>query len=439
MKSTLLKTFLLSLIFSASSIAQTNYYVKADGNNANDGLTEASAFSTVSNAVIAASDGDKIIVVGTNNQSGQVAITKSITLEGLSNAELLATGTTRMYDISTPALTVTLKNIAFKNANASVQGAVINLTGNSDLTIDGCTFENNTTSNYGGVILAGATGTLSITNSLFNGNSATRGGAISVTATGRTLTINSSTFVNNSATNDGGAMYLGGGNTQSSITNTTIYSNSITTSINQSKGGGIRLEVARPFTIHNSLIYDNYVTDGSSNSSSDMGVVGGVSLTFTNSLSKKIEPALDDTAGDVFSTSKVEADLTASNLRFDATLGKVIYDAVAQGTDSPINFGSDGNDVGSWNSGLSLTLDIDDVKPNTFFMSYNKLSKSLQIKHANHEAANIEIFNTLGAKVLTVKNIQNNNSVDVSTLKSGLHIVVCEISKNYFTKKLLIF
>ncbi len=439
MKSTLLNTFFLSLIFSINSIAQTNYYVKADGSNANDGLTEASAFSTVSNAVVAASNGDKIIVVGTINQSGQVAITKTLTLEGQSDGELVSTGTTRMYDISTPGLAVTFKNITFKNANASVQGAVVNLTGNSDLTIDGCTFENNTTTNNGGVILAGATGTLSITNSLFNGNSATRGGAISVTATGRKLTINSSTFVNNSATNDGGAMYLGGGNTQSSITNTTIYSNSVVNSINQSKGGGIRIEVARPFTIENSLIYDNYATDGSTNSSSDIGIVAAVNLTLTNSLSKKIEPALDDTAGDAFSTSKVEADLTTSNLRFDVTLGKVIYDAVAQGTDSPIGFGSDGNDVGSWNSGLSLTLGIDSIEPNSFYMSYNKLSKSLQIKYPNDEAANIEIFNTLGAKVLTAKNIQNNNSVDVSTLKSGLYIVVCEISKNYFAKKLFIF
>ncbi len=50
------------------------------------------------------------------------------------------------------------------------------------------------------------------------------------------------------------------------------------------------------------------------------------------------------------------ANLTSSNLVFNATSGYVEYNTVEEGTDSPIDFGSDGNDVGAWNSGLTLLI-----------------------------------------------------------------------------------
>jgi hypothetical protein len=433
-----MKTHLLyffTIIFSFTLSAQTTYYVKAGGANvAGGGLSEAAAFSTVSYAVGAAVDGDKIIVVGSINQSGQVAVGKSLTFEGQTDAIISASGTARMYNISAANKTIVFKNITFQNANASVQGAVFNMTVNSDLTLDGCTFLNNATTNNGGVILAGGTGNLIISNSLFNSNSAARGGVVSVTTTGRKLTVSQSTFVNNTSSSDGGVMYLGGGNTESSITNSTFFNNSFTGGTNQSKGGALRIEGTRLFTIENCLIYGNSATNGTNTVDSDLGVVPGVTLNLVNSLTKKIEPELD--ASDSYSTSIIEADLSASNLRFEATLGKVIYDNVAAGLDSPIDFGSDENDAGSWDSGYTLSFEHLDIKDVVVF--YQKQTKSLFVQHSDTSPIKMDIYNVLGANVMSKNDVEDNESIDVSSLKSGVYFVLLQNKNNTITKKALI-
>lgn len=429
---------LLCLFISASFFAQTSYYVKADGDNSN-GLTESTAFSTVNNAVQAAADGDEIIIVGNVNQSGQVAIGKSLSFVGTSDATLTATGTARMYNI-TGTNTIDFSNIVFQNANASIQGSVINLSSNSDVTITNCTFKNNTTSGNG-TILAGGSATLTITNSLFDGNSANRGGAIAITTVGRILIVSGSTFVNNTATgNDGGALFIGGNNANSSITNTTIFNNTVISAIlNQSKGAGIRIEGAKPFTIQNSLIYGNTVVDGSGGSDpADIGVVPNTVLSFVNSITKNIEPSLDAADGDVFNTSLIDADLTASNLRFDQATGNVIYDVVDQGVASPIDFGSDGNDAGSWDSGFTLSLDKDDLLATKLSVYFNKSSKNIEVLHTIDEPVSLEVYNILAAKVLTVDNVVNKQSISANSLKAGIYILVGRTSNKYFSKKFLI-
>ena len=334
------------------------YFVKVGGNN-NGGLSEENAFTTVNNAVVAASDGDTIIIVGAINQTGQVGVGKSISFVGQTNATITG-ASARMYVINTAGKTISFTNITFQDATTSNPGAVITITQNSDLTLTGCVFKNNvSTANNGGAILAGGTGVLTITNSLFDGNSANRGGAVAITTGGRQLIVTGSTFVNNTATGvDGGALYLAANNSLSSITNTTIFNNQVNNTQDQSKGAGVRIEGTRPFTIQNSLIYGNFVTNGTTDLPSDIGVVANVELNLINSLSKKITPNL--AANDSFTTSVIAADLTASNLSFDLLTGNVIYDAVAQGTESPIDFGSDGEDAGSWNSGLNF---LDSIIP----------------------------------------------------------------------------
>ena len=357
MNKTTLTTLLLTIFFSLNLVAQTTYFVKAGGNN-NGGLTEENAFTTVNNAVVAASDGDIITIVGAINQTGQVGIGKSISFVGQSNATITG-ASARMYVINAAGKTISFTNITFQDATTTNPGAVITITQNSDLTLTGCILKNNTSTVNGGAILAGGTGVITITNSLFDGNSANRGGAVAVTSVGRQLIVTGSTFVNNTATGiDGGALYLAGNNNLSSITNTTIFNNQVNNTQDQSKGGGIKIEGTRPFTIQNSLIYGNFVTNGTTDLPSDLGVVANVELSLINSLTKKITPNL--AANDSFTTSIVAADLTASNLSFDSTTGNVIYDAVAQGTESPIDFGSDGEDAGSWNSGLNF---LDSIIP----------------------------------------------------------------------------
>ena len=105
-----MKTHLLyffTIIFSFTLSAQTtSYYVKAGGANvAGGGLSEAAAFSTVSYAVGAAVDGDKIIVVGSINHPGQVAVDKSLTFEGQTDAVITSTNTEgkRMFALEAAA------------------------------------------------------------------------------------------------------------------------------------------------------------------------------------------------------------------------------------------------------------------------------------------------------------------------------------------------
>ena len=351
MNKTTLTTLLLTIFFSLNLVAQNTYFVKVGGNN-NGGLTEENAFTTVNNAVVAASDGDTIIIVGSINQTGQVGIGKSISFVGQSDATITG-ASARMYVINTAGKTISFTNITFQDADSTDPGAVFTITQNSDLTLTGCILKNNTSTVNGGAILAGGTGVITITNSLFDGNSANRGGAVAVTTVGRQLIVTGSTFVNNTATGiDGGALYLAGNNNLSIITNTTIFNNQVNNTQDPSKGGGVKIEGTRPFTIQNSLIYGNFVTNGTTDVPSDLGVIANVELNLINSLTKKITPNL--ATNDSFATSIVAADLTSSNLSFDSTTGNVIYDAVAVGTESPIDFGSDGEDAGSWNSGLTL-------------------------------------------------------------------------------------
>ena len=429
----------------ASNTIQTNdfyaetyniYYVKVDGDGS-DGLTEATAFTTINTAVQTASNGDTIILVGALNQSGVLEIDKSLSFKGQSDA--VVTATDRMFNISAGGLNISFEDITFQNVTTTLQGAVFNLTQASDLIITDCVFENNTSSANGGAILAGSTGTLTISGSLFNNNSGSRGGAIAVTTIGRQLVMSNCTFVNNIATgNDGGAIYLGGANENSSITNTTIFNNTvINATLNQSKGGGIRLEGDRPFTISNSLIYGNFVDNGSETAVSNIGVTPNTVVSLTNSITNNIQPALDAASGDVFATSIIDADLSASNLMFNAATGFVEYSAVASTENSPIDFGSDGNDAGSWDSGLVLSLD--GMLKSKVSIYVNHTFKTIEINHDLDEPLSVELFNILGSRIMDVKNSAKTQSLDVSSLKTGVYILLGKSSGTSFSKKILIY
>ena len=182
------------------------------------------------------------------------------------------------------------------------------------------------------------------------------------------------------------------------------------------------------------MIYGNIATNGTNTANSDLGLVAGVTLSLVNSLTKKIVPDLD--AGDTYNTSIIEADLSASNLRFDATLGKVIYDNVAAGLDSPIDFGSDGNDAGSWDSGYTLSFEHLDKKDVVVF--YQKQSKSLFVQHSANNPIKMDIYNVLGANVMSKNDVEDNENIDVSSLKSGVYFVLLQNKNNAITKKALI-
>ena len=432
---------LLSCLFLVTSLfAQTTYYVKLGGNNSG-GLSVENAFTTVNNAVQAASDGDTINIVGPINQTGQVAVGKSISFVGQSDATITG-ASARMYVVNAANKTISFTGITFQDANSSNPGAVITITQSSDLTLTNCILKNNVSADKGGAILASGTGILTITNSLFDGNSANKGGAIAITSDGRQLIITGSTFVNNSVSNSGGALYLGGANANSSITSTTIFNNTVNfTGLNQSTGGGIRIEGVRPFTISNSLIYGNIVSDGNETASSDIGGPTTVEMTLNHSITKNIEPSLiavTDGGNDVFSTSKTDANLTSSNLTFNSTTGKVEYVAVNFTEDSPIDFGSDGNDVGAWNSGLALSLNKQDVLAANLLVFHNKSSNSIEISHTISSPLSVELYSILGTKLLGLENVAQRQSIQASSFASGLYILKGASSGRSFSKKFII-
>jgi predicted outer membrane repeat protein len=257
-------------------------------------------------------------------------------------------------------------NCTFTNNVATVSGGAITVLGGAkDLTISGSTFTGNSTvSGTGGAInaIGTAPGVLSVTTSLFNGNNAgtngtsTGGGAIYVGNNLRQALISYSTFYNNTATFQGGAIYAVGTNATSKFTNITCFQNKtkLTTSTTD-RGGAIRIEGDRPFAIENSLVYGNSVAADGTPLASDIGVATTASGTSILTLTKSLFGAsigLD--AGDSYATSNTAANLTSSSLTYDDVSGKVKYGLPTPGDASPIDYGTDGNDVGAWDSGLTL-------------------------------------------------------------------------------------
>ena len=476
MKKITLLTLLLIAFTGFTALAQNTVYVSATGAGNMDGTSESTAFGNFGVAMSNInSGGDKLIIVGTITPDGANLASKNFafTIEGLNPSSTLAGngGSGRLFTINgSTSANVTFKNLTFLNNTTTLAGGGVffnnnagatatfencTFTGNSvnntagggvilvsngNLTITNCVFENNTSSDKGGAIVAGNSANVNISGSLFNGNSATKGGAIAVTGNGVDFVLNTSTFVNNFvSSNGGGAMYLGGSNANSSITNTTVFNNTVNyTTLNQSTGGGIRIEGARPFTIQNSLIYGNLVTNGTDTAGSDIGIVPNVVLNLSHSITKKIEPALDDTAGDDFSTSIIEADLTSSNLMFMTSSGYVEYDSVSSSEDSPIDFGSDGNDAGSWNSGLALSLNKQDVLAANLLVFHNKSSNSIEISHTISTPLTVEVYSILGTKLLGLKNVAQRQSIQANSLASGIYILKGESSGKSFSKKFII-
>ena len=476
MKKITLLTFLFIAFVGFTSLAQNTVYVSATGAGNMDGTSESTAFGNFGVAMSnISSGGDKLIIVGTITPDGTILNSKNFafSIEGLDTSSTLAGngGSGRLFTINgSTSANVTFKNLTFLNNTTTLAGggvffnnnagatatfenctfsgnSVTNTAGggvilasNGNLNITDCVFENNTSSDKGGAIVAGNSVNVTISGSLFNGNSATKGGAIAVTGNGVDFVLNTSTFVNNSvSSNGGGAMYLGGSNANSSITNTTVFNNTVNyPSLNQSTGGGIRIEGARPFTIQNSLIYGNLVTNGTETAGSDIGIVPNTVLNLSHSITKKIEPALDDTAGDVFSTSIVGADLTSSNLMFVTSSGYVEYDSVSSSEDSPIDFGSDGNDAGSWNSGLALSLNKQDVLAANVLVFQNKASNSIEISHTISTPLTVEVYSILGTKLLGLKNVAQRQSIQANSLASGIYILKGKSNGKSFSKKFII-
>ena len=359
---------------------------------------------------------------------------------------------------------VTITGCMFTNNAATIQGGAINLIGTAaNLTITNSVFSGNSAGNgLGGAIFAvgSAAGILTVTNSLFVDNSSTKapvapattpnanGGAIHVSNNLRQALISSCTFYNNTTDLQGGALYLGGTNATSKLTNITCFGNKINLAdAVTNRGAGIRVEGDRAFVIENSLSYGNL--QGTNNLltavPSDLGLAGkgvapstatGVLITLTNSLFGA-SGGLDD--NDTIGTSNIAANLSSSNLTYDAIEKKVKYNApTTPGESSPIDFGSDGNDAGAWDSKLTLSLKDNEFAAN-FSVSYNPQTKNLKVFRSNDDSVSLAIYNLMGAKVLSRANANKEENINSSALQSGVYILVVKGSGNKsFSQKFVI-
>ena len=394
MKKITFLTICLSLFLAGGLFCQETIYVSATGAGLNDGTSEANARGSFGDAMNDInSEGDKLIIIGTVSTSGAYLTSKSFafTIEGLDASSTLTGdgGAGRLFTINgATTADVTLKDLTFSGINTTLAGGGVlfsnnagatvtfnncNLTGNSVTNVAGggaiffangtlniidSSFENNTSSTKGGAIFANS-GTITITNTLFKTNSAaTKGGAIyTVNAD---FTITGSTFYDNETTGAGGgsAFYVEGFGSSNSITNCTFFQN--TTANTNLDYGTIRTDNGNT-TVTNSLFYNNK-TNNDAGAISDWGSGPDGTQTFTNSIAQWITTNIDNQDEGTGSITGIKggtgtpADLTASNLAFNATSGYVEYNTVEEGTDSPVDFGSDGNDAGAWNSGLTLLI-----------------------------------------------------------------------------------
>jgi len=397
MNKTTLTTLLLFTLFSLTVIAQDNgdtVYVSATGAGLSDGSSEANAYGNFGNALGQInSEGDKLVIIGTITSNGANLTTKNFafTIEGLDANSIItgASGARRLFTINgATSANVTFKDLTFSGNSTTLAGGSVlfnNIAGatvtfnnctitnnsvtngagggalffaNGNLNIIDSSFENNTSSDEAGAIF-GQSGTITITNSLFKSNTAaTKGGALY--ANSANFVITGSTFYDNQTTNataaGGSVLYVAQAGSTNSITNCTFFQNT-TGSANQDYGT-IRTDNGNT-TVSNSLFYDNKTNNGTGGPS-DWGAGGNGIQTFETSIAQWITTNVDNEDEGTGSITGIKgnlgtpANLTLSNLTFNPTTGKVEYDAVNVGENSPIDFGSDSNDVGAWDSGLTL-------------------------------------------------------------------------------------
>ena len=460
----------------------TNYYVEEFGDDTNTGTSPGTAVSTVKKAYNLAKEGSTINISGAVIQNSKISVQKSMNFMGTDNAiispDANKQGTDRLFHISKPNLNVHFSDITFKgNKESSINGGAINMNTDSNLTfvnsifddnstggvdkaggglffsegnvtITNSIFKNNLARGNGGAISGSGDGTLIITNSLFINNTAANinkidgngdranGGAINIFGDGRKVIMSKNTFYNNQATFQGGGLYFGGLNATSNLENITVFGNKvILTSAEAGKAGGIRIEGNRNFEIKNSLIYDNLLGDNV-NPESDINITSVVQLNFINSLSGISEGFESD---DTYDSSKIDAILASSNLRFNETSGKVEYDEAPNGDDTPIDFGTDGNDAGAWNSNVTLSVEDENLLSKKILISYNRERKIIRLLNTIEEPVTIEIYNLLGSRVLALNDIAKEIFIDANAFKNSIYILKAKVNNKFFSKKFIIY
>lgn len=207
-------------------------------------------FSQLQSEIDACSDSDTIILNNDIIQDGsnKISIKKQVTIDGNGHT-IDAQKKSGIFSIE-DAANVMLKNIIFKNAKETKDGAAIQAN-SGILNVANCTFRDNAAGNYGGAIY---TQTLSyITDCNFINNSAKYGGAIYWNGADGEIEFNK--FIKNTASKNGGAAYL------NSFNQTVINYNSFINNT-ASEGGAFYVDNSSANIVSNFFINNTAVKGG---------------------------------------------------------------------------------------------------------------------------------------------------------------------------------
>ncbi|PQJ75923.1 hypothetical protein BTO13_12125 [Polaribacter gangjinensis] len=351
-----------------SIFAQQTVWVNASATGANDGTSEADAYTTFTAALADInSNGDVLRVVGTIAAGSQNLSAKNFqyTIEGDTNGSTL-TGTdaaTRMFTISSTSVgqNVTFKNITFTGSiNSTGAGGGVFYSNQPSVTLnfENCRFNGNSlalATTAGGGALWVTNSTLNITDCLFKENTALRSGGAIYIGIKTTATITRCTFYKNKTTDTntafgGAALYVTGASPNGPTVNAyncTFFQNTIghtnqAYSTIRTEGGITK--------VYNSLFNENKVNNGTGGPG-DWGSAASLSSTITNCVGQWINGNVTNTSSNI----NILNTLFSSSLIYEDLDGKVNYINPSSITDvTPIDFGNDNNDVGSWDSKINL-------------------------------------------------------------------------------------
>ena len=144
-------------------------------------------YTTIAEAITAASNGDTIIVSGTITEAG-ISVNKSVTIKGdgtgntiVQAAASQGTAPNTVFLISLWNGTVTISDMTIRYGKKYGGGGITisDIGASNTLNLVNCIFSKNNSTNHGGGIQIGTDQTVNVTNCTFNGNAATnKGGAI---------------------------------------------------------------------------------------------------------------------------------------------------------------------------------------------------------------------------------------------------------------------
>ena len=126
-------------------------------------------------------------------------------------------------------------------------------------------------------------------------------------------------------------------------------------------------------------------------------------------------------------------------LFFNESIGKVAYVLVSEGEQSPIGYGSDGNDVGAWNSGFVLSTNNQDFLKEIFKITYNTIDKNITLINNSNEQLSVEIFNILGINLFSNKKITTNIEIDAASFKKGIYICKVKFASKWTSIKFVVY